>query len=146
MKLFDAHNHLQDDRFKQRKAEIIAAAEKESVAHMVVNGSSEEDWNGVFELAREYPRLIVPSFGLHPWYVSGRSKDWQAKLIERVEAVPSAIGEIGLDKWILKRKEAGERREKAGVRSQESEGSPQDHVFKTQPASLEEQQEVFVWQ
>jgi TatD DNase family protein len=66
---------------------------------MVVNGSCEEDWPQVLALARICPR-VIPSFGYHPWYVKERSPDWQAALLRHLDAVPSAIGEIGLDRWI----------------------------------------------
>ena len=39
MKFYDAHNHLQDDRFAGRQAELLAACEKAGVVRMVVNGA-----------------------------------------------------------------------------------------------------------
>src|SRR5262245_6867953 len=66
---------------------------------MVVNGSCEEDWPVVLSLARQCP-LVIPSFGYHPWYVKERSKDWLQKLKSFLDGIPSAIGEIGLDRWI----------------------------------------------
>jgi len=49
--------------------------------------------------ARSYPWLI-PSFGYHPWYVKERSPDWQQALLRHLDAVPSAVGEVGLDRWV----------------------------------------------
>jgi TatD DNase family protein len=43
---------------------------------------------------------VLPSFGYHPWYVKERTPDWQAQLARFLDAVPSAVGEIGLDRWI----------------------------------------------
>jgi TatD DNase family protein len=140
IRLYDAHNHLQDARLALRRESILAAAQAEGVARMVVNGSCEEDWPEVLALARlcntpvaadvsrrtlsglkmapthvgGYPRMI-PSFGYHPWYVKERSPDWQTVLLCHLDAVPSAIGEVGLDRWI------------------------KDH-------DLAAQEEVFVWQ
>jgi len=99
MNLYDAHNHLQDERLSPHLAEAMAAAEREGVAGMVVNGSCEEDWPQVLALARRYPR-IMPSFGYHPWYVKQRTPDWQRALVHYLDEIPSAIGEIGLDRWI----------------------------------------------
>ena len=99
MRLYDAHNHLQDDRFAPHRAEIMAAAARDGVVKMVVNGSCEADWPGVLALAREYPQ-VLPSFGYHPWYVKERTDDWQNTLTRCLDEVPSAIGEIGLDRWI----------------------------------------------
>lgn len=99
MQLFDAHNHLQDERLAPYVAEIMSDVERVGVAGMVVNGSCEEDWPAVLELARRYPR-VLPSFGYHPWYVHERTAEWREALVRFLKQVPSAIGEIGLDRWI----------------------------------------------
>jgi len=96
----DAHNHLQDDRFAGRQAELVAAARAVGVARMVVNGSCEEDWPQVAALAQEHPDLVVPSFGYHPWYVGECTARWRDTLVEWLDRTPGAvIGEIGLDRW-----------------------------------------------
>src|SRR5690349_10192292 len=100
MRYYDAHNHLQDERLGTDPAALLATAEREGVARMVVNGSCEQDWPQVLELAQRFPRRILPSFGYHPWYVKERTQDWQQALQRCLDAVPSAIGEIGLDRWI----------------------------------------------
>lgn len=100
MTFYDAHNHLQDDRFAGRLPELVAAIRAAGVARMVVNGSCETDWPQVAALAREFPELIVPSFGYHPWYVGERTPRWQATLVELLDQTPGAVvGEIGLDRW-----------------------------------------------
>ena len=98
MKFYDAHNHLQDDRFAGRQNELLAACEKAGVARMVVNGACESDWPQVLALARE-AKLALPSFGYHPWHLHERTPDWQRNLEKFLDQVPSAIGEIGLDRW-----------------------------------------------
>ena len=98
MNLYDAHNHLQDDRFAGRQSELLAACENSSVARMVVNGACESDWPQVFALAREN-KIVLPGFGYHPWYLGERTPDWLAKLENFLDAIPSAVGEIGLDRW-----------------------------------------------
>jgi TatD DNase family protein len=97
--LYDAHNHLQDERLAPQREAILAALLRENIRRMVVNGSSEEDWPAVLEMARCVPQ-VIPSFGYHPWYIKQRSPNWDRVLIEFLERRPSAIGEIGLDKWI----------------------------------------------
>jgi len=130
MRLYDAHNHLQDHRLSPHLDGIVSECRKAGIARMVVNGSCEEDWPQVAELARSYPE-VLPSFGYHPWYVHGRTPEWQNKLLRWLDEVPSALGEVGLDKWILE-----SRSRRAG---QIGSGS-------ADPASLPEQEEVFVWQ
>src|SRR5262245_59352377 len=99
LRLFDAHNHLQDDRLAPHLGNILDALPKSGVIRMVVNGSCESDWPQVLELARRSP-LVIPSFGYHPWYVKERSPKWKEVLVRHLDSVPSAVGEIGLDKWI----------------------------------------------
>jgi TatD DNase family protein len=99
LRLYDAHNHLQDERFGPQAEKLLMAAAKEGVVKMVVNGSCEEDWPKVLDLAHKHS-TVIPSFGYHPWYVKERSPDWKAKLVKFLNEVPSAVGEIGLDRWI----------------------------------------------
>ncbi len=98
MKFYDAHNHLQDDRFGGRQSEMLAACEKIGIAKIVANGACESDWSQVLQLAREN-KIVLPSFGYHPWYLHERTPDWRKNLEKFLDAVPSAVGEIGLDRW-----------------------------------------------
>ncbi len=100
MNYFDAHNHLQDERFAGDQAELVSAAREAGVAGMVVNGACEADWAAVAALGREYPDFVVPSFGYHPWYLGERTAQWREVLSEYLNATPGAVvGEIGLDRW-----------------------------------------------
>jgi TatD DNase family protein len=98
VKFYDAHNHLQDDRFGGRQGELLAACAKAGVEKMVVNGACESDWPQVLALALEN-KIVLPSFGYHPWHLHERSPDWQKNLEKFLDQVPSAVGEIGLDRW-----------------------------------------------
>jgi TatD DNase family protein len=98
MKLYDAHNHLQVERFGGRQAELLAACANSGVARMVVNGACESDWPAVLALAKQ-SELVLPSFGYHPWYVHERTADWLKQLENFLDRVPGAVGEIGLDRW-----------------------------------------------
>lgn len=100
MELFDAHNHLQDERLDAWRAQLLQALPEAGVAEMVVNGSSEQDWGQVAELARSHA-WVRPAFGLHPWYVKQRSQVWREVLEEWLLFFPGAVvGETGLDRWI----------------------------------------------
>lgn len=100
LRLYDAHNHLHDERLKPGLESILRIVEERGeIRTMVVNGSCEADWPQVLDLAQRLPWLL-PSFGYHPWYVEERSQDWRESLKNYIAAIPSAIGEIGLDHWI----------------------------------------------
>ncbi len=99
MRLYDAHNHLQDPRLAAHLDRVLATCQRVGIARMVVNGSCEEDWPLVLALAKRHP-FVLPSFGYHPWYVRERTTHWLDHLTRHLDAVPSAIGEIGLDRWI----------------------------------------------
>lgn len=98
MKFYDAHNHLQDERFGGRQDLLMSMCQGVGVARMVVNGACESDWAEVLSLARRH-KAVLPSFGYHPWHIHERGADWLDKLREFLDAVPSAVGEIGLDRW-----------------------------------------------
>jgi len=134
MRLFDAHNHLHDERFGGAQDLLLAACRDVGVVRMVVNGSCPGDWPAVADLARRHPGLIIPAFGVHPWYVHQRGEDWQDSLRRHLDASPEAVvGEIGLDRWILDCPPAA----RAAV-------SPE--LADWPAAGLEEQREVFAWQ
>lgn len=102
MRLIDAHNHLQDARFAGRQEDLLRDCREVGVIRMVVNGTGEEDWPAVAELARRHPDLVIPAFGLHPWQVGTHSPDWKERLVHFLESCPGAmVGEIGLDRWML---------------------------------------------
>ena len=121
LRLYDAHNHLQDERFGGRRGDLLATCADAGVTGMVVNGACEADWPQVLALAKQFPLArpsatfppsdgekdgvrgsrpgILPSFGYHPWYLHERTDDWLANLANLLDQVPSAVGEIGLDRW-----------------------------------------------
>lgn len=100
IRLYDAHNHLQDDRFAARWEELVSSARAAGVVRMVVNGSGVEDWAVAADLARRFPDIVQPSFGVHPWYIREQPENWTTPLRECLEQFPRAgVGEIGLDRW-----------------------------------------------
>lgn len=97
--LYDAHNHLQDERLAQVRADALLELGRQNVRRVIVNGSCEEDWPAVLDLAKA-DALVLPSFGYHPWYIKQRSANWEQNLVFFLDQVPCGVGEIGLDKWI----------------------------------------------
>ncbi|XP_076929834.1 uncharacterized protein LOC143594394 [Bidens hawaiensis] len=98
IKLFDAHCHLQDPRIFNKVPKLIETALEHNIHHFAVNGICENDWHIVKQMSGTYP-CIIPSFGLHPWFIADRTTNWLITLRELLDANPSAaVGEIGLDK------------------------------------------------
>ena len=101
--LYDAHNHLQDEWLSPHREAILGALAAAGLGGAVVNGTEEADWAAVAALAEAHP-WVVPSYGLHPWRVAGRSPEWMTRLTSRLDHEAAAgrrhgIGEIGLDRW-----------------------------------------------
>jgi len=127
--LFDAHCHLHDAWLVPHRDVVFAELALIGLKRAVVNGSSEDDWTEVSALARERP-VVLPSYGLHPWDAGNRSPGWKARLVAQFVHDPgAAVGEIGLDRWILDDAKPDDPR-LAGLRR----------------APLDEQAEVFTWQ
>tara|TARA_B110000037_G_scaffold217766_1_gene279481 strand:+ start:999 stop:1793 length:795 start_codon:yes stop_codon:yes gene_type:complete len=99
MPLFDAHCHLQDPRLIESADLLLTACEALGVEKTAVNGTSEKDWSAVSGLASR-SRCVLPSYGLHPWFVKERGEDWKEVLLDYWESDDAHVGEIGLDRWI----------------------------------------------
>lgn len=127
--LYDAHNHAHDDWLAPHAAQLDADLRAIGLRRAVVNGTCEADWPAVAALAARFP-WVYPSYGLHPWDAGNRAEGWFDRLKERLAAEPhAAIGEIGLDRWIIDSARPDDPR-LAGLRR----------------APLEEQGEVFIKQ
>jgi TatD DNase family protein len=127
--LYDAHQHFHFDPLTPHRAAIDVDLRRLGVQRAVVNATNEEEWPLVAALAREYD-WILPSHGVHPWDSGNRSPNWLAGLRTQLTADPrAAVGEIGLDRWIIDGIKPGDPRI-AGLRV----------------APLEEQAEVFAAQ
>lgn len=127
--LYDAHQHFQFDELAPHRAAIAASLQAIGLKRAVVNGSCEQDWLVVTDLAQQYD-WILPSYGLHPWDCGNRSPHWQSALRTQLDANPLAhVGEIGLDRWMIDSVKPGDLR-LTGLRV----------------APLAEQVEAFTWQ
>jgi len=93
----DAHCHLQDERIRSDAGSLMARAKAKGVCRLVCCGSAEDDWEAVAALKAQYSCEIIPSFGLHPWYIKDRSPRWLENLEGFLKRMPSGVGEIGLD-------------------------------------------------
>lgn len=103
MKLFDAHNHVQDERLFPYLGSVMERAAAAGVENMGVKGCCEDDWPRVIQIMDTYEG-IYPSFGLHPWFIQDRTTDWLQTLEKLLLEYPqAAVGEIGIDHAIEER-------------------------------------------
>ena len=99
---YDAHCHLQDLRLVRAGFDPSTLLDL-GVRRVVINGTRPDDWPAVAQLAAEFPDLVQPSFGLHPWWANDRPAiAWRSQLHQQLldHRGTAAIGEIGLDRWI----------------------------------------------
>lgn len=106
MRLFDCHNHIQDERLFPDLGNVLRRAAEAGVGEMGVKGCCEADWPRVAEIMRAHSG-IHPSFGLHPWFIADRTPAWFQTLENLLRNHPRAgIGEIGIDHVITPRNDA----------------------------------------
>lgn len=95
----DAHCHLQDARLAAWLDENRDSLDASEILNRVVNGTQPSDWERVLVLGNEF-ESVIPSIGLHPWYVNTVGADWKAAFKQHINSGKCAVGEIGLDRWI----------------------------------------------
>ena len=93
----DAHSHLQDPRLAPHLPQVFARAAAAGVGRIHVDATAETDWPAVAALADAHTGAVLVSFGLHPWFIRGRSARWLDNLRDVLASRPAGIGEIGLD-------------------------------------------------
>lgn len=100
-RLFDAHCHLQSPALAPHLDGVLATAAAAGVIACAVNGTCENDWPAVLDLAARAPAPLAlrPSLGIHPWRLGGVAPGWEGRLEAALVAHPGAgVGESGLDR------------------------------------------------
>lgn len=70
LSIIDAHNHIQLDPIYHQVDEVINQSIMHGIKKMAICGVRPgEDWDRVQLLYEKYPAVIVPQFGLHPWWI-----------------------------------------------------------------------------
>ncbi len=96
MPFIDSHCHLHDSRIIPDLSVIIDRAVNAGVKTMVTCATMEENFELTRNLAMDHPS-VAPCFGIHPWFIDSVSAEWEKKLENYLMAIPSGVGEIGLD-------------------------------------------------
>lgn len=98
--LVDVHAHLTAEDFDRDREAVLGAAAAANVQRILVVSETFEDAQSVLALAARYP-LIRPCLGLHPVYPDASQVEPLVELIVQHQGQLAAIGEVGLDYWII---------------------------------------------
>ncbi len=91
---FDTHIHIQD--FKDNH--IFDKIENAKIVKCICVSAKQTDWEKVAYIYEKHTNVVIPSFGLHPWYISDKTADWAKKLEYYLNKFQCAlIGECGFD-------------------------------------------------
>ncbi len=100
MKLIDAHVHLSDAEYSGHIEELIADAKASGVTALVTNSMDLKTCQNDIKLSQQYPNLVYPALGIHPWNVNVLGENELEDTISYIQSqkgTVKAIGEIGLD-------------------------------------------------
>ncbi|MED5501406.1 MAG: TatD family hydrolase, partial [Pseudomonadota bacterium] len=95
--LFDAHCHLDFDRFDADREAAFDRAHAAGVSRFMVPGTTRQRWNHVLELSRRDD--VVASLGLHPYFTDEHADSDLEALADEIGRHESlvGIGECGID-------------------------------------------------
>jgi TatD DNase family protein len=100
-KLVDTHAHICDSEFDADRAEVLQRASAAGVGVVIAVGENLLDALKNMELAAVHPELR-PAAGLYPTILDLDQADKMQAFIRRERARLVAIGEVGLDFWVVK--------------------------------------------
>jgi len=105
-RIVDTHAHICDPVFDPDRAEVLARAEAAGVAAVIAVSEDMNDAKKNIELALKHP-ILRPAAGLYPTHLHmEKDREMVAFIREHRERL-IAIGEVGLDYWVVK--EASDR-------------------------------------
>jgi TatD DNase family protein len=108
--IVDTHAHLCDSAFDPDRSEVLSRARAAGITGVVCVGEGLEDACKNLSLAAEYP-LLLPAAGLYPGRFDHGEAETLIELIRKERARFVAVGEVGLDNWIVKKAPESEQTE-----------------------------------
>ena len=110
-KLVDVHAHMCDPCFDRDRDLVLERARIAGVEAIVAVGENLEDAQKNLELAKRHPAL-KPAAGLYPTYLDLNLAHNMAAFIRRQRPRLVAIGEVGLDYWVVRKTQKRSCKEK----------------------------------
>jgi TatD DNase family protein len=99
--LVDTHAHLCIPEFAWDLEEVLARARSASVRAIIAVGENLADAARNLELSRQHP-MIRPAAGLYPTVLELDQAEELQRFIRRNRPVMAAVGEVGLDHWMIR--------------------------------------------
>jgi len=100
-RIVDTHAHICDPGFDKDRAEMLERARKAGVDAIIAVGEDLSDARKNLELAKRYP-MLKPAAGLYPTHLDLNQAGEMADFIRQNHSSLAAIGEVGLDYWVVK--------------------------------------------
>lgn len=103
----DTHAHICDSSFDDDRKAILERAEASGIESIIAVGENIEDARLNLKLSRDFP-IVKPAAGLYPAYLDVDAAGEMAAFIQTHHQRLWAIGEVGLDFWVVKEEEQRE--------------------------------------
>ncbi len=100
-RLIDVHAHICDPGFDKDRAAALERARRAGVDAIIAVGENLADARKNLELAKRYP-MLKPAAGLYPTHLNLNQATEMLDFIRRERSRLAAIGEVGLDYWVVK--------------------------------------------
>jgi TatD DNase family protein len=101
LELFDAHAHIASADFGGDLPEVLARAEAAGVCGIVAVAENLEEAERTLVLSEQHS-LVKPAAGLYPTILDHSAADAVVDFIRRHSDRLVALGEVGLDHWVVK--------------------------------------------
>ena len=98
--MIDGHAHICDPVFDADRQAVLESARQAGVTAIIAVGENLSDALKNLDLARTYP-MLKPAAGLYPTILDMQQAEALIALIRKNRFRLSAIGEVGLDYWVV---------------------------------------------
>ncbi len=103
MQFIDSHTHIDFSDFDDDRSSVLDEAIKSEISHVIVSATTAKGWDKLSKVVGDYQPLCRAVYGLHPMFMADHKAadiETLAKYLQKEHVV--AVGEIGLDFFILK--------------------------------------------
>jgi TatD DNase family protein len=97
----DTHAHIGDSVFDQDRTEVLGRARTAGVGAVIAVGESMADAERNLDLTKSHLEIRAAA-GLYPTRLDMKEADGIISLVRKERALIVALGEIGLDYWVVK--------------------------------------------